>query len=493
MRVLLIFPPVTRPKEFAADKVRITPFVPLGLAYIAAVLEREKIEVKIIDALIEGDLNGKEYGNGIRYGLSDNEISQAIKNYNPDIVGTSALFSAMEWDAINICQLAKWIKPTLKTLMGGPWSGTNRDNILKNKCVDEVIIGEGEREILRLISCWFNINFDGIKIDKSDYIQDLDTITFPARHLLPMQKYFELAPGHNGYKQKPFTPMLTSRGCIAACTFCAIAGHWGKKPRYRSAENVLAEIDQLVQTYGVKEIHFEDDNLTADRERALKIFDGLIERNYGITWVVPSGMAVYSLDDELLEKMVQSGCYSVSLAIENGNQDIVTKIMHKPVRLEKVPPMVKKIRSLGMDVRGFFILGYPGECKADIENTIKFAGDLQLDWSHFFIFAPLPGTEIYQTCIDKGYLNPADFDPLRSFYQPILHTPEFDDKYLSEAKERANLEVNFKNNYNLKHDPVKAIRLFQNVLDIYPHLEFVKGYIEKAKDIINASEEQLIK
>ena len=476
MKVLFVFPPVTRPKDFAADKVRITPFVPLGLAYLAAVLEHNGIEVKILDALIEGDLNGKEYNNEIRYGLSDDEITKAIKDYNPDIVGTSVLFSAMERDGINVLKIVKLYNNKIKTIVGGPWAGINYKKLKQSQWIDEVIIGEGEKAFLEYIK--------GEPITP-DYIQDLDTIPFPARHLLPMKKYFDNAPGHNGYKQKPFTAMLSSRGCPAKCTFCAIASHWGNKPRYRSAENVLAEIDQLVQTYGVKEIHFEDDNLTANRDRALKIFDGLIKRNYGLTWVVPSGMAIYSLDDELLEKMAESGCYSVSLAIENGNQDIVTKIMHKPIRLEKIPPMVNKIRSLGMDVRGFFILGYPGETKTDIENTIKFAGDLQLDWSHFFIFAPLPGTKIYQICIDKGYLNPTDFDPLRSFYQPILKTPEFDQEYLIEAKEQANLQVNFENNYNLKHNPAKAIRLFKNVLDIYPHLEFVKEYLKQTMINLN--------
>lgn len=477
MRVLLIQPPVTRPIDFAADRVRISPFIPLGLAMIAAVLEKNGHEVKILDALLEGNLEGTPHKEGfIRYGLSDMGILDQIKEYKPDFIGISCMFSAMEWDAINICKIAKSFNYDIKTIMGGAWAGTNKLNILQksNYSVDHIIKGEGERIILDIVNKQM-YDYDRTPID------NLDELPRPAYHLLNINKYLELAPGHNGYKQKPFMPMLTSRGCPASCTFCAIANHWGKKPRYRSAENVLAEIDFLVKEYGIKEIHFEDDNLTADRERAIKIFDGLIERNYGLTWTVPSGMAIYSLDDELLEKMAQSGCYSVSLAIENGNQEIVTKIMKKPVDLKKVAPMVKKIRDTGMDVRGFFILGYPGETKMDIESTIKFARELQLDWSHFFIFSPLPGTEIYQTCIDKGYLKPKDFDPLRSFYEPVLKTEHFDQEYLIEAKERANIEVNFKNNYNLKHNPKKAIRLFKNVLDIYPHLEFVKEYLDKAE------------
>lgn len=477
MRVLLIVPPVTRPTNFDASVVRITPSIPLGLAMIAAVLEKEGHEVKILDALIDGSLKGysikKDF---IRYGLSDLEIAKHIREYEPDFVGVSCMFSAMEADAINVCKIAKRVNYDIKTIIGGAWAGTNRLKILQksNFSIDHIIKGEGERIILDIV------NRQSYDYDKTPIV-NLDSLPIPAYHLLNINKYIELAPGHNGYKQKPFMPMLTSRGCPARCSFCAISNHWGPKPRYRSAEHVLAEIDFIVKTYGIKEIHFEDDNLTADRERALKIFDGLIERNYGLTWTVPSGMAVYSLDDELLEKMVKSGCYSVSLAIENGNQEIVTKIMKKPVNLKHVAPMVKKIRELGMDVRGFFILGYPGESKMDIESTIKFAKDLQLDWSHFFIFSPLPGTEIYNTCIDKRYIKPEDFDPLRSFYQPILKTEHFDQEYLIEAKERANIEVNFKHNYNRYNDPAKAYILFKNVLDIYPHLDFVKEYMEDSK------------
>jgi magnesium-protoporphyrin IX monomethyl ester (oxidative) cyclase len=481
MRVLLINPPVTRPLNFAADKVRISPFIPLGLAMIAAVLEKAGHEVKILDALIEGDLQGFDYFDGknkIRYGLPGTEIAKQIYYFNPDYVGVSCIFSAMEDDAISICRLSKSVKSTIKTIIGGPWAGTNVESLSKNIYIDHIIQGEGEKAILDIVN--------KLTGDRSQYfIENLDTLPVPAYHLLNMQKYFELAPGHNGYKQKPFMPMLTSRGCPAKCTFCAIANHWGPDPRYRSVENVLAEIDFLVHEYGIKEIHFEDDNLTADRERAMKIFDGLIERNYGLTWTVPSGMAAYSLDDELLEKMAQSGCYSISLAIENGNQEIVTKIIKKPILLNKIKPMVDKIRSLGMDIRGFFILGYPGETKVDIENTIKFARYLELDWSHFFIFAPLPGTEIYQTCINKGYLKPEDFDPLRSFYKSVLKTPEFDQEYLIEAKDRANLETNFKYNYNLIHNPTKAAILFQNVLHLYPHLEFARKSLEEANKNIN--------
>lgn len=497
-KVLLIFPPVTRPEDFSAKKVRISPFPPLGLACIAAVLEQEGgFDVKIKDALIEGDLSGQEYLQGkIRYGLSDFEITQQIKEFQPDLIGVSCIFSAMEWDSLNICSLAKQLDRRIITVLGGPHAGANgREILTKNKDCDFVIIGEGELSFRDLLSNLYRGLTDFSSIDglvyrknglvvenpKEKYLFELDTLPLPARRLLPMEKYFDLAVAHSSFKNKPFTPMLTSRGCPAKCTFCAIANHWGKVQRTRSAKHVLDEMEDLIKQYGIKEIHFEDDNLTADKQRALDIFNGMIERGFRISWTVPSGMAVYSLDEELLVKMKESGCYSVSLAIENGNQEIVSKIMRKPVNLKKVPPLARKIRELGMEVKGFFILGYPGETKQTMQETNNFARELELDWAFFFIFSPLPGTEIYDTCIEKGYMKANDFDPLRSFYEPAITTPEFDQKYLVEIRERAILDVNFENNPNLrKYDLEKAIASFQNVVNLYPHFDFANYYLGEA-------------
>jgi len=498
LKTLLIFPPVTRPGYFSKKKVRVAPFIPLGIAYLGAVLESyEKFEVKLLDALIEGDLDGIVNKNTyIRYGLSDNEIIKKIKDFDPDIVGVSCLFSAMEWDSVHICNLVKSINSKVVTIIGGGYAGSCGEKMLKeNDSIDFIIIGEAEITLKKLLLSLDNQNdqisdIDGLiyrkkgivtKNFKTKFILDLDTIPFPALHLLPMEKYFSLSVSHTSFKNKPYMPMITSRGCPAKCTFCAISNHWGEKQRRRSAKNVLDEIEFLIRTYGIKEIHFEDDNLAADKKRALDIFNGMIGRKFNITWTVPSGMAIYTLDDEILEKMKDSGCFSVSLPVENANQEILTKIMCKPVNLRKVKPVVEKIRSLGMEVRGFFILGFPGETKNDMNETIKFAREHEFDWAHFFIFAPLPGTKIYEMCIDKGYINEKDIDPLTFFYEPIIETPEFSKDYLKKLWQDAIIDVDFKNNPNLlKYGIDKAIKSFKSVLSTYPHFDFANFYLGEA-------------
>jgi len=498
-KVMLINPPVTRPKDFSAEVLRVSLFFPLGLAYIAGTLEKTgKYELMIIDALAEWDTKKStviEDGNSLRYGLTNEEIKQRIADYAPDIVGTSCLFSATRDDARSICKLAKQVNANIITIIGGADAGANADTIIQDfPEIDYIIIGEGEDVIIKLLDIIEEggdiASLNGIAyrenervklIPKSEYIYNLDTIPLPARHLFDVKKYLSKAMAHSTYKRTPFTQMITSRGCPLKCTFCALGNHWGKKQRLRSAENVLEEIDILVSEYGIKEIHFEDDNLTADKKRAIKIFDGIISREYDIAWNLPSGIAVYTLDAEILEKMKASGCYSVSLAIESGNPDVLKTLMKKPVNLKIVPGLVKTIRDLGMDARGFFIIGYPGETKKTIKQTIEFAKSLELDWTYFFNATPLPHTEMWKICIEKGYIKEEDFDPIRSYNKAVIHTPEFDPEYIMQTREEAIIDLNFKNNPNLiKYDINKAISDFNDVVSKYPHFDFANFYLGEA-------------
>lgn len=498
-KIMLISLPVTRPADFSAEALRVSIFFPLGLAYIAAALERTgKYEIILIDTLAERDPSkpiSMNDGSSLRYGFTDEEIAQKIIDYSPDVVGMSCLFSATEWDMANVCRIAKQIDKNIITIVGGASAGANASYIIENfPQVDFVVIGEGEETVIRLLDAISNItsvsrlngiayrrNGNTLIIPKSEYIEDLDMVPFPARHMLNMDNYFTKALPHSTFKKMPYTQMVTSRGCPLKCTFCALGNHWGKRQRLRSAENVLDEIQELVSIYRVKEIHFEDDNMTANKKRAIKIFDGIIERGFDIAWNLPSGIAVYTLDDEILEKMKASGCYSVSLAIESGNQEVLGKLMRKPVDLKRVPKLVKNIRKLGMDARGFFIIGYPGESKETIRQTIAFAKSLELDWAYFFIATPLPHTEMWKICIENGYIKEGDFDPIRSYNKAVIRTSEFGPEYIMQAREEAIIDLNFRNNPNLnKYNLDKAIADFADVVMKYPNFDFANFYLGEA-------------
>jgi magnesium-protoporphyrin IX monomethyl ester (oxidative) cyclase len=506
-RILLVEPPVTRPAEFSATRVRISPFFPLGLGYLSAVLIPLGYEVLLLDALMKGIERGEQaYGEGmVRYGLTDEEIGCEIEAFKPDVVGVSAVFSAKDFDAKNVCRISKNTLPRVPTVMGGAYAGAaHRELLAGENALDYVVIGEGEQAFTQLLRA-MDAGQDCEKIDglayringkprfnpKSSYIQDLDTIPFPARELVDMEKYFRLGVAHDRFRYRPFTQMITSRGCPFRCTFCTLSQHWGRVQRLRSAGNVLKEIDVLVKQYGVREIHFEDDNLTADKPRALAIFRGLRERGYNIAWTVPTGMSVATLDEGLLHEMAASGCYSVSLGIESGNQEVLSRLMRKPVNLKKVPGLVKAIRDHGMLARGFFMIGYPGETRKTIKETIAFARSLELDWSFFFVATPLPHTEMYDMALRQGYLHAGDFNPVTAMHESVIKTPEFDNEYLTEIREEAIRDLNFRNNPNLtKFNVDQAIEDFEHVIGLYPHFDFAhealgdayrrKGIPEKA-------------
>ncbi|MFH0778918.1 MAG: radical SAM protein, partial [Candidatus Eisenbacteria bacterium] len=221
-----------------------------------------------------------------------------------------------------------------------------------------------------------------------------------------MKKYFAIDTPHGAMpRRRPVAPVLTSRGCPARCVFCASHRVHGRTFRGHSPERVLKEISHLVGRYGAREIQFEDDNLTYDRERALGIFRGIQHAGLDITWTAPNGLAVWRLDEELMVEMKRSGCYLVNLAIESGVGRVLKEVIHKPLNLEKVRQIVATLRRLDIGVSGFFVVGFPGETREEIKQTFRYVEELKLDNVNYSIAIPLPGTELYRICEKKGLLS----------------------------------------------------------------------------------------
>ena len=502
--IMLIQPPVTRPMEFSAKHVRVSPFFPLGISYLAAYLEKSgKYDIHILDALAEGDIDEGtlvEGGKKIRYGLTDEEIVEKIKQCNPDAIGVSCLFASLEKDMATVCRIAKEVNSEIVTIAGGHHVGSMPVGILEQyPPVDFAVKGEGEETLIDILDAVNeeNQNFnslDGVTFreegkiitkPKTKYIMDIDSIPYPARHLFDMQLYFDIAKSHGFSSEDTYTQMVNTRGCPCKCTFCTLAAPDGVpisvSQRRRSVENILDEIEQLQKVYGIKEIHFEDDNLTADKKWAAELFDGMAERKFDVKWHVPSGMAAYTMSDELIGKMKASGCNAVTIAIESGNQKVLDKLMRKPLRLKTIPSLVKNIRKHGIDIRAFFLLGFPGETKDNMRDTLEYARNLELDWCVFSVTSPLPGTKIYDICVEKGYIDLENFDLMTSFHKCIITTPEFNPEFVHEFREEAIIDVCFRNNPNLlKYDIDKAITNFKDVVTNYPHFDFANFYLAEA-------------
>lgn len=486
-RILLFEPPRTVSAE-SLKRTRPTAQPPLGLAYLAAILEREGFEVMIVDAIIEDPLcsSGKITREGLlRFGLGDDQIAKIIEEYAPDMVGVSCLVSAKYNDAKNICSITKRVDPDCVTVMGGAHPTLMAKDVLKNADLDYVVLGEGDYsflELIRYIEGKLAISeLDGVAmkeggririIPKTRYIKDLDDIPFPARHLLKIEDYWKVNLPHGEATRVPWSTIMTSRGCPASCIYCAVQLVWGKKYRARSAENVLAEIDLLINRYGIKELLIEDDNFTFDKKRTEKILDGIIDRGWDITWTTPSGIAIFALDANLLRKIKRSGCTSITLAIESGSQRVLNEVVKKPLQLKKVEEIAREAKKVGLKTKAFFMLGIPGETKEEMRQTLELARRLKLDWSCFSITTPLPGTALYDICKTNNYIE-GDIDPVNVEYTTArIKTREFDDKYVNELWEEAN-NINFLENPNLEDggNVDQAIRDFTRVIRMVPSHE----------------------
>jgi magnesium-protoporphyrin IX monomethyl ester (oxidative) cyclase len=477
MKVLLIQPPyiiLKTESRFCHP--------PLGLAYLAAVLEKGH-DVQILDCIAEGFENvnilDKDFK---RYGLSEDKIKRSIQEINPDVVGVSNLFTAQAEEAHRICRIAKEADPSIVTIMGGAHPSAMPELTFRDSNVDFIVIGEGEitlKHLLETIEKGKDVNkIKGVAYRedekvlaniKDKFIDDLDSLPFPLWKKFPLKKYFTINTPHGAnLKRSPFLPVITSRGCPNHCTFCSVHNIWGRKSRKRSADNVLSELEYIVSEFGVKEILFEDDNLTLDKERAKAIFKGIIDRNFDLTWSTPNGLSPMTLDDELLELMKESGCHSISVAIESGDERVIREVIKKPLNLERVEPVLKKAKQLGLEISVFFVVGMPGEQKEELERTFRMARNLPVDHINFFFATPLPGTELFDICVKEHLIDESlDFRKFKSNL-PVFSTKEINISDLNSLVRRQKVLIHTKRAlmHPIEYSGKITKRLIERAMDI---------------------------
>jgi anaerobic magnesium-protoporphyrin IX monomethyl ester cyclase len=490
MKVLLIVPPLKVAKEME-EFVKVS--FPIGLAYIASVLEENKIRVSILDCLAEGwDIKNIE-GDYIRIGLPEEEIIKRIRNESPDICGISSLFSSQKDQPHEIARLIKQEFPKIKIVMGGPHVSGNPLEVLEDKNVDFAVIGEGEETTLNLIK---NLKkpekINGLAYKKSGnikinppakFIANIDKIPFPAYHLLKMQKYFEA--GEKGMSARRYigesprwATIITSRGCPFDCVFCSIHNTMGYKWRPRSAKNVVDEVEFLYKTYNIKTFFFEDDNFSLNQARAKEILRDIIKRKLDITWQAPNGIRADMIDDELLSLMKKTNCTRIRIAIEHGDQKFLNEVVGKRLDLKILKDVVKKIRKNKMDIDGFFILGIPGETEQTMRNSINFAKELSSYGMNPIIgmAIPLPGTRMYKICEENQYLikdklTSRDYQ-LAYSKEPVINTPtmpaqllkkwyfrSFKETLLVRLRKDPKVLLNLNIVQEFKKSPLKALRI----------------------------------
>lgn len=448
-----------------------------------------------MDALAEGFYQEEPVDEDfIRFGSTFEEIKRKIYDLKPDMVGVSCLFSAQTENVYKVCSAAKSISRGIITVLGGAHPSAEPKRVLADNDTDYVVIGEGERTLVELADVVENRSdldkVDGIGFRKNGTavitrkripIENLDGIEFPYWDIFPLEKYFKINNPHGSPARKvPFLPLITSRGCPFECIFCSIHNVWGRNYRKRSAENVLMEIEYLMKRFGVKEILFEDDNLTLDGDRAKRIFSGIIAKEFNILWNVPNGVAVQTLDGQMLDLMKKSGCYAISIGIESGDEYMLKNVIKKPIELSQIKPIIDKSKTLGLETSGFFVVGLPGETRKSLKNTFRFAENLQLDTTNFFYATPLPGTRLLETCkslklIDDGL----DYARLKSDY-PSFETKGLPRKTLMGLVLREKLKLYF---LYLVRNPKKFLDkiIFKLLHNPLYFLRFCMTYFNKTK------------
>lgn len=412
--------------------------IPYVEALLTAVLKQNNYDVDTIDA----NLNN----------FNEAELAEKIKTLNPDFIGIGEM--ALEYrDCVHKSfEIVKKIAPNIITIIGGVYPTLSPEIVTKDSNIDYFVFGEGEERLIKLLKAietkqGFK-DIDGLAYRAKGKlisqpmlkggIQDLDSLPLPDYSNFDMQKYMNYQQKFTQnftFKQLPVGITMTSRGCPFRCTFCSSKELYSQKIRVRSPENVLKEVDMLINNYGMKEIIFIDDSLLWPKDRAIKIMDGLIERRkkgYNLTWK-SNNLAIHHInDDEILDKMKESGCYQIIASIESGSSETL-KRMKKPVDLKMATEALRKIQKRNFDnVSSNFVIGMPGDTWDDIRQTFNYVDEMMnqglLDYAVFHIATPFPGTELYEICKEKGYL-PKDFDFSKSEYygfgKGVIKTPEF--------------------------------------------------------------------
>jgi len=425
-KVLLIFPPVFNDYK----KAQMNPVPPLGLAYIAAVLEREGFVAEILDCYIEGLENEVEHNEmWLRIGLEAAEVKARIESSNPDLIGICSNFTVQRENTHYVAQLAKEILPDVPIVVGGAHASVCSELILEDPNVDYTVLGEGELPIINLINHINNeeskdlshIRAIGFRTEEGDIsintdldlIDDVDSIPFPARHLLPMEKYRVPSAAHGERKTNRYAPIITSRGCPFKCTFCSASETFGKPNRRRSIENVILEMRMLKEEYQIEEIMFEDDNLVINPKHSIALFERMIEEKFDFIWDTPNGILVTAISDDLAKSMKDSGCFKINLSIESGDEYVLKYLIKKPLHLSKARETIEILNRQEIPWGANFVLGTPGETFEQMSNTFRFMREQKIFNPYISISTPYPGTPTLELCREKGYIEgPLDLDKL---------------------------------------------------------------------------------
>ena len=469
------------------------PLGPLSMsAYIKKFID---IDIKLIDFNAEVNfLNEIRFENFREMCLY---YFQEIKNYNPDFVGVSSLFSPSFPNFLDAGEMAKQIWPCSLVLGGGNIPTNSYENIYKDLgCTyfDALCFGEGEKPLLAVLKSlnpveeinknqsWITrekIMRNNLFVPKHDFIENLDEIPFFDYDLCDMDKHETnqvVASYHNLEKSNGFH-IMTSRGCPYLCTFCASHRTHGRTMRYHSIERFKEDCTLLKKKYGAETIIFQDDHLMGDIDRVYKILEILSELD--LKSVYQNGLTLYALDRPMLEAFWNAGVRHLVLPVESGSEKVLKNQMKKPLKLKISNRVAKDCREIGIYTNTNILIGMPGETKADLEDARNNLKKIVTNWYNIACASPIVGSEMHELAKEKGYIK---INTLGSDYRTaVINTEDFSAEFIQDYQYFLNLDLNFVNNQDMHFEKWEwAIKGFSNVLRLRHDHAFAHYYLAKA-------------
>lgn len=451
-RVFFIYPPSPvlnredRCQQPTKDLLVIPPLPPTDLMYLAAIAEQCGYEAKIKDYSQGGDF------------LVD------LQEYNPHYlvvnVATPTFSSDMDW-----IKQAKEINPSLCTIAkGAPFLTYNQNAIYENPYLDYIIVGEPEftlKDILNgvpnneILGICYRENFQAEKNEKRPFIEDLDSIPFPARHLVDNNVYRR---PDNGKVQ---AVIKVARGCPFHCFFCLATPVSGSKVRVRSAENIIAEIRECVEKYNITNFVFWSDIFNFNREWTLNLCKKIIESGLKITW--SSNTRADTMDDEMAALMYKSGCRLVSIGVESGSQMVLDNI-GKKIKLDDIRNTVKILKKNKIKIYNYFVIGLPWETEETVKETVKFAIELDSNFISFYTATPLPGTRYFVYAMANKLVE-GNLDFKSAYYEPVVRSQTLSKERIFELHKKAVKQFYLRPKFILK--TLLSLRSFEELKNYF--------------------------
>ena len=375
--VVLVNPPYP-------DDVPQAVFIPLGISYLAAVLEERGYKVDVVDCQINRP--------------SETELEERFRSLNPNIVGVTAA-TVTYFPALKILKAAKAALPNCVTMIGGPHvTVLDKRTFSDSPDVDIVVRGEGEQTMLELaalisegktekfgsvLGITFRQSGKVVATPDRPFIEDIDTLPRPAHHHFDMARY-----KING---KVYMPIITSRGCPFSCAFCLASKMCGHGFRARSPSKVVDELEWLRDSFGAESFAFYDDTFTHDIKRAIEICDEMQRRNFLLPWDCRT--RVDRITPELLAKLRDTNCQLIHFGVESGSQQLLN-IMRKGTTVEQNAKAIKMVKDAGILVAISLVIGYPGETEEMLQQTVDFIRKTKPNYVYMCEAVPYPGTEL---------------------------------------------------------------------------------------------------